>query len=327
MSMISKLKSVPLTIAPESQPEPDRVQQPAVPGPSTGIASTSDGFESAGPLKTGIFEFVQQPSNDNEMLQPQPEVDASAFFDYVADVQDPQPPAPPEPPEKTMSVSSALSTNSSDPVGDAIDDAVQLLEDASNTALDAGVDTYLAVADVLSDVGDVAEDGIKELAKPVGYLMYGDPVNDVVNFVGTEIVDPGLNGMRDMGLEKEADWIQNTGGDVTRFVGKTANGAKEVANDVIDGIGDAASDVGDFAEDVINAVAEPAYYVVSGNAIDDVIEAGEDAIGAIGDAAGDAADAAGDVIDDIGDAAEDGLDAVGDAAGDVGDWLDDLDWP
>ena len=52
------------------------------------------------------------------------------------------------------------------------------------------------------------------------------------------------------------------------------------------GSADAGSDVGDFAEDVLDTVAEPVAYVLTGDAIDDVINAGEDAIGAIGDAGG-----------------------------------------
>ncbi|MCI0446676.1 hypothetical protein L0152_26175 [bacterium] len=325
--MISKLRSVPLTIAPEPQQNANEVHQPALLVPSAGIANAPDSFESADPLKTGIFTFTQQQSNVDQMAQPKAEVDASTFFDYVADVQDPQPPAPPELPENSLNVTGAVTTDNSNRIDETINNVTQFAEDASNTVLDEGVKLFSAAGDFFTDVGDVAEDAIKEIAKPVGDVMYGDTVNDVVDFVSTEIVDRGLNGMRDAGLESEADWIQNTGGDVIRFAGKTAKGAGKVAEDVIDGIGDTGSDVGDFAEDVLDTVAEPVSYVLTGDAIDDVINTGEDAIGAIGDAVGDAADAAGDVIDDIGDAAGEGLDAIGDAAGDVGDWLDDLDWP
>jgi hypothetical protein len=327
MTMISKLKSVPLTISPESKPESNGIQQPKLPVPSTGIAATTDGFESADPVKTGIFAFTQPQSNADQMVQPQPAVDASAFFDLVSDVQDPQPPAPPEPPENSLNVTSGTTTDNSNLIEGTINDVTQFAENAKNTVLDEGVKLFSAIADGFTDVGDVAEDAVKEIAKPVGYVMYGNAVDDVVNFVSTEIVDRGLNGMRDIGLESEADWVQNTGGDVIRFAGDLVQEGGDIAEDVIDGIGDAGSDVGDFAEDVLDTVAEPVAYVLTGDAIDDVINAGEDAIGAIGDAADDAADAAGDVIDDIGDAAGDGLDAIGDAAGDVGDWLDDLDWP
>jgi hypothetical protein len=326
MTMISKLRSVRSTIAPELQPDSNGVQETASPVPSAGIANTADGFESPDPLKTGIFTFTQQ-SNTDQMVTPQPEVDASAFFDYVADVQDPQPPTPPEPPANSLNVSSAVTADNSNFIDQTINDVLKFGEDASNTALDEGVKIFSAVADGFTDVGDVAEDVVKEIAKPIGDVMYGNTVDDVVDFVSTEVVDRGLNGMRDIGLENEADWIQNTGGDVIRFTGKTLKDGGEVAEDVVDGIGEAGSDVGDFAEDVIDTVAEPVSYVLSGDAIDDVIKAGEDGIDAIGDAVGDAADSAGDVIDDIGDAASDGLDAIGDAAGDVGDWLDDIDWP
>jgi hypothetical protein len=234
-----------------------------------------------------------------------------------------------------MSVSSALVTDNSDPVDEAIRDTGKLLEDVYYEGLDAGLDVYNAIVKFGSDVGDVAEDVVDELAKPVGDLMYGNTVEDVVDFVSTEIVDRGLNGMRDIGLDKEADWVQNTGGDVIRFAGEAAKKTGKAAEDVIDWMGDAASDVGDFAEDVVDGVADPLYDVVYGDAIDDVKkfgsdaldeigQAGEDALDAIGDAASDATDAAGDVIDDIGDAAGDGLDTVGDAAEDVGDWLGDL---
>lgn len=324
MTMISKLRSVPLTIAPETQPESNAVQQPALSVPSTGIANTADAFESADALNTGIFTFTRPQSNGDQMVQEKPGVDASAFFDYLADAQDPK---PPEPPENSVNVTGAITTENSNLIDETVNDAMQIGEDASNTVLDEGLKLFSATADFFTDVGDVAEDAMKEIAKPVGDVMYGNTVNDVVDFVSTEIVDRGLNGMRDIGLESEADWIQNTGGDAIRFAGKTVKGAGEVAEDVIDGIGEAGSDVGDFAVDVIDTVAEPVSYVLTGEAIDDVINAGKDAIDAIGDAAGDAADAAGDAIDDIGDAAGDGLDAIGDAAGDVGDWLDDLDWP
>lgn len=324
MTMISKLRSVPLTIAPETQPESNAVQQPALSVPSTGIANTADGFESAEALNSGIFTFTQPQSSGDQMVQEKPGVDASAFFDYLADAQDPKPPGPPE---NSLNVTGAITTENSNLIDETVNDVMQFGEDASNTVLDEGLKLFSATADFFTDVGDVAEDAMKEVAKPVGDLVYGNTVNDVVDFVSTEIVDRGLNGMRDIGLESEADWIQNTGGDAIRFAGKTVKGAGEVAEDVIDGIGEAGSDVGDFTVDVIDTVAEPVSYVLSGEAIDDVINAGEDAIDAIGDAAGDAADAAGDAIDDIGDAAGDGLDAIGDAAGDVGDWLDDLDWP
>jgi len=321
--MISKLRSVPLTIAPETQPDSNTVQQPALSVPSTGIANTADGFESAEALNSGIFTFTQPQSSGDQMVQEKPGVDASAFFDYLADAQDPK---PPEPSENSVNVTGAITTENSNPIDEKVNDAMQFGEDASNTVLDEGLKLFSATADFFTDVGDVAEDAMKEIAKPVGDVMYGNTVNDVVDFVSTEIVDRGLNGMRDIGLESEADWIQNSGGDAIRFAGKTVKGAGELAEDAIDGIGEAGSDVGDFTVDVIDTVAEPVSYVLSGEAIDDVINAGEDAIDAIGDAAGDATDAAGDAIDDIGDAAGDGLDAIGDAAGDVGDWLDDLDW-
>lgn len=324
MTMISKLRSVPLTIAPETQPESNAVQQPALSVPSTGIANTPDAFESADALNTGIFTFTQPQSSGDQMVQEKPGVDASAFFDYLADAQDPK---PPESPENSVNVTGAITTENSNLIDETVNDVMQFGENASNTVLDEGLKLFSATADFFTDVGDVAEDAMKEVAKPVGDLVYGNTVNDVVDFVSTEIVDRGLNGMRDIGLESEADWIQNTGGDAIRFAAKTMKGAGEVAEDVIDGIGEAGSDVGDFAVDVIDTVAEPVSYVLTGEAIDDVINAGKDAIDAIGDAAGDAADAAGDAIDDIGDAAGDGLDAIGDAAGDVGDWLDDLDWP
>jgi hypothetical protein len=324
MTMISKLRSVPITIAPENQPESNAVQQPALTVPSTGIGDTADAFETANALNTGIFTFTQPQSNADQMVQEKPGVDASALFDYLAEAQDPKPPAPPE---NSMNVSGAITTQNSNLIDETVNDATQFAEDASNTALVEGVKIFSAVADGFTDVGDVAEDAMKEIAKPVGDLVWGNTVNDVVDFVSTEIIDRGLNGMRDIGLESEADWIQNTGGDAIRFAGKTVKGAGEVAEDVIDGIGEAGSDVGDVAEDVIDAAAEPVSYVLGGEAIDDVINAGEDAIDAIGDAAGDAADAAGDAIDDIGDAAGDGLDAIGDAAEDVGDWLGDIDWP
>jgi hypothetical protein len=303
-----------------------------LPDPSIGIANAADSFESGDPLQTGIFKWIQKPSSgEDQMLQPQPAVDASTFFDYVADVQDPQPPAPPEPPEQTLNITSAVAADNSDPVEEAVNSALQFPEDASNTVLDEGVKFISSVGDFFTDVGDVAEDAVNELAKPVGDVMYGNTINDVVDFVSTEVVDRGLNAMRDIGLESEADWVQNTGGDAIRFAGDMVKEAGDIAEDVVDGVGDAASDVGDFAEDVIDAAAEPVSDLLTGDLIDDVIDTGEDAIDtigdAIGDAAGDAADAAGDAIDDIGDAAEDGLDAIGDAAGDVGDWLDDLDWP
>ena len=237
MSMISKLKSVPLTIAPESRPDSNDVQPTQLPVPSTGIANTTDGFESANALNTGIFEFIQQQSKKDQMVQPQPEVDASTFFDYVADVQDPQPPAPPEPPENSLNVTGAVTTDNSNLIDESVNNVTQFAEDASNTVLDEGVKLISAAGDFFTDVGDVAEDAIKEIAKPVGDVMYGDAVDDVVDFVSTEIVDRGLNGMRDIGLESETDWVQNTGGDVIRFAGKTVKGASEVAEDVIDGIG------------------------------------------------------------------------------------------
>ena len=69
MTMISKLRSVPLIIAPETQPDSNTVQQPALSVPSTGIANTDDGFESAEALNSGIFTFTQPQSSGDQMVQ------------------------------------------------------------------------------------------------------------------------------------------------------------------------------------------------------------------------------------------------------------------
>jgi hypothetical protein len=95
MSTINKLTFVPLTIAPETQPEQKPAEQSA-----TGIANVADGFESASPSNAEIFTMMQQPSqSDSQILRP-PEagVDTSAVFENIMDLQDPQPPPPPEPP-------------------------------------------------------------------------------------------------------------------------------------------------------------------------------------------------------------------------------------
>jgi hypothetical protein len=66
--MISKLRSVPLTIAPETQPNSNDIKPPKSPEPSRGVAETTDSFESANPLQTGIFEGVQFDGNYQQAL-------------------------------------------------------------------------------------------------------------------------------------------------------------------------------------------------------------------------------------------------------------------
>jgi hypothetical protein len=324
MSTINKLTFVPLTIAPETQPEPTTAEQSAA-----GIANVKDSFESAVPSNNEIFTTMQQSSQSNSQMLRTAEsgVDPSSIFENIMDVRDPQPPVPPEPPEKTGRVSSALSINDSDAVGDAIDDAAQLVEDVSNEVIDAGNVAYSDIGDALSEYGDSFGNLVEKMTEPVGDLVNGDTVDDVLDFVSTAVVDPALIAMRYNGLEKEADWIQNTGGDAVRFVRDTTKKVRDMTEDVIDSVGDAASDAGDFAEKVLDTVTAPAYDVVTSDEMDDVINAGKDVIDAIGDVPGAIGDLGESLADKAGDAAEDALDAVGDAAEDVKDWLDDLDWP
>ncbi|MCI0415219.1 hypothetical protein L0222_20805 [bacterium] len=90
----------------------------------------------------------------------------------------------------------------------------------------------------------------------------------------SEIIDTGLEGMREIGLEEEADWIENTAGDAIEFAGDAAKWAGDTAEDIGNEIGDAANDAGD----------------VIGDAIDEIGGAAEDVGDTIGDAAGDVGD-------------------------------------
>jgi hypothetical protein len=132
-------------------------------------------------------------------------------------------------------------------------------------------------------------------------------------------VDTALDGMREIGLEEPADWIENTGGDVIEFAGDAAKwtgGALEDAGewsvqagkDAFEAVENAAKETKEAAE----AAAEAAR------------KAAEDAAEAARKAAEEAAKAAQDALDAAAQAAEDAIDAAGDAAGDVVDWLEDL---
>ena len=94
----------------------------------------------------------------------------------------------------------------------------------------------------------------------------------------SEVADTGLEVMKDIGLEEEAEWIENTVNDGIGFVGDAAHWAGDAAEDIGEELGGAAEDTGDAI----------------GDALDE-----------IGGAAEDAADAAGDVVGDIGDALDD----------------------
>ena len=94
----------------------------------------------------------------------------------------------------------------------------------------------------------------------------------------SELADTGLEVMKDVGLEEEAEWIENTVNDGIGFVGDAAHWAGDAAEDAAGEIGDAAEDAGDAI----------------GDALDE-----------IGDAAEDVGDTAGDVVGDIGDTLDD----------------------
>jgi hypothetical protein len=86
MSMISKLRSVPMTSAPEPEPASNDVKAPV---PSKGVGDIIDGFESGNPPHTGIFTSAsQRPLAEEEPLQ-QEAVDASTLFDSLAEIDDP----------------------------------------------------------------------------------------------------------------------------------------------------------------------------------------------------------------------------------------------
>ena len=91
----------------------------------------------------------------------------------------------------------------------------------------------------------------------------------------SEIVDTGLEAMKEIGLGEEANWIENTAGDIIGFAGDVAKETGETLEDIGGEIGDAADDTGD-------AIGE--------------------ALDAAGDAAGDALDEVGEVAGDVGDA-------------------------
>jgi hypothetical protein len=93
MSFIGKLPGFNSVTVPHEQ-QGDVTPQPATqPATRTGIAKTSDGFETTNPMTANLFGLAGEQTEilvSNQMsIAPDPTVDVSMLFDYVTDVRQP----------------------------------------------------------------------------------------------------------------------------------------------------------------------------------------------------------------------------------------------
>lgn len=107
----------------------------------------------------------------------------------------------------------------------------------------------------------------------------------------------GLDGMREVGLGDEANWISDRADDLVSYAGDAAHWAGDSAEDATKAIEQATKDATDAALKAAGAAFGWVGHAAEdpGDAVDDVIETGEDII----DGAGDLIDDAGDFLDDL----------------------------
>jgi hypothetical protein len=112
------MEKLPEEVKPEVTPQPE-APQPA----STGIAKTADGFE-ANVAANQIFGILDQQPSTQSVVPPDPTVDASQLFNYVAvPPLEVAPPPPPEPPEEFFVAENPPAPES--PLGKTLEEAAE----------------------------------------------------------------------------------------------------------------------------------------------------------------------------------------------------------
>ena len=211
-------------------------------------------------------------------------------------------------------------------VGDALQPIFDGVEDVAQVVGDIAEDVLIDPADDIIDLlGSEIVDPILQAVEPVAEVVEDviiDPIDDALDYVGSEFVDPALQAAEDVAQEVGdviEDYVVDPVDDVLDFVGE------EIVDPVAQTIGDVAEDVAQTTGDVIEDVAQ-----VIGDAVEEgVVDPVDDVLDYIGEevvdpalqAGEDALQATGDVLEDIGQSAGD---IIEDVAQDTGAAVEDV---
>ena len=168
------------------------------------------------------------------------------------------------------------------------------------------------IVEVVQNVGDALEpifDGVEDVAQVVGDVVEDviiDPADDILDLLGSEVVDPILQAVEPIAAVVE-DVIIDPIDDALDYVGS------EFVDPAIQAAEDVAQEVGDVIED----------YVV--DPVDDVLDfVGEEIVDPVAQTIGDVAE---DVVQTTGDVVEDAGQVVGDVVETVVDAIPEVDLP
>ena len=168
------------------------------------------------------------------------------------------------------------------------------------------------IVEAVQNVGDALEpifDGVEDVAQVVGDVVEDviiDPADDILDLLGSEVVDPILQAVEPIAAVVE-DVIIDPIDDALDYVGS------EFVDPALQAAEDVAQEVGDVIED----------YVV--DPVDDVLDfVGEEIVDPVAQTIGDVAE---DVVQTTGDVVEDAGQVVGDVVETVVDAIPEVDLP
>lgn len=211
-------------------------------------------------------------------------------------------------------------------VGDALEPIFDGVEDIAQVVGDVVEDVIIDPADDILDLlGSEVVDPILQAVEPIAAVVEDviiDPIDDALDYVGSEFVDPALQAAEDVAQEVGdviEDYVVDPLDDVLDFVGE------EIVDPVAQTIGDVAEDVvqttGDVVEDVAQVIGDAVEEGVV-DPVDDVLDyIGEEFVDPALQAGEDALQVTGDVLEDIGQSAGD---IIEDVAQDTGAAVEDV---
>ena len=166
-------------------------------------------------------------------------------------------------------------------VGDALAPIFDGVEDIAQVVGDVAEDVIIDPADDIIDLlGSEVVDPILQAVEPVVNVIEDvviDPIDDALDYVGSEVVDPVLQATEDVAQEVGdviEDYVIDPVDDVLDFVGE------EYVDPFAQTIGDVAEDIGQGVGDVVEDVAQVGGDVLEdiGQGVGDVVETVVDAI-------------------------------------------------
>lgn len=166
-------------------------------------------------------------------------------------------------------------------VGEALAPIFDSVEDIAQVVGDVAEDVIIDPADNIIDLlGSEVVDPILQAVEPVVNVIEDvviDPIDDALDYVGSEVVDPVLQATEDVAQEVGdviEDYVIDPVDDVLDFVGE------EYVDPFAQTIGDVAEDIGQGVGDVVEDVAQVGGDVLEdiGQGVGDVVETVVDAI-------------------------------------------------